>query len=70
MSTQRQESEVRLIVDGRPVIYKVISNPLIDDVLINEMRMTASEIENGPLDDGRRVERGVRDFLIRLGVER
>src|SRR6267154_2741792 len=67
MSTQRQESEVRLIVDGRPVIYKVISNPLIDDVLINEMRMTASEIENGPLDDGRRVERGVRDFLIRLG---
>jgi hypothetical protein len=70
MSNQRQESEARLIVDGRPVIYKVISNPLIDDVLINEMRMTASEIENGPLGDGRRVDRGVRDFLIRLGVER
>lgn len=70
MSTQRQESEVRLIVDGRPIIYSVISNPLIDDVVINEMRLLASEIENGPTDPDRRVDRGVRDFLIRLGVER
>lgn len=70
MSAQRQESEARLIVAGRPVIYRVISNPLIDDVVMTEMRLLASEIENGPLDNGRRVDRGVRDFLIRLGVER
>lgn len=70
MSSERQEAEARLIVDGRPVIYKVISNPLIDDVVIAEMRILASEIENGPTDPDRRVDRGIRDFLIRLGVER
>ena len=70
MAVTRQESEAKLIVDGRPVTYKVISNPLIDDVLITEARLTAYEIENGPLSDSRRVDRGVRDFLIRLGVER
>lgn len=70
MAVTRQESEAHLIVDGRPVTYKVISNPLIDDVLLTEARLTAYEIENGPLDSGRRVDRGVRDFLIRLGVER
>lgn len=68
--SDRQESEARLIVDGRPVIFKVISNPLIDDVVITEARLQASEIENGPFNDGHRVDRGVRDFLIRLGVER
>lgn len=68
--SDRQESEGRLIVNGRPVIYKVISNPLIDDVVITEAKILASEIENGPLDEDRRVDRGVRDFLIRLGVER
>lgn len=66
----RQEAETRLIVNGRPTLYRVISNPLIDDVVITEARLLASEVENGPLADSRRVDRGVRDFLIRLGVER
>ncbi len=65
----RQESEIRLIVDGRPVVYRVLSNPLIDDVVISEAKIQAFEIENGSTGD-RRVARGVRDFLIRLGVER
>lgn len=68
--SDRQESEARLIVDGRPVLYEVISNPLIDDVVIAEARILAYEIENGPTSTDRRVDRGVRDFLIRLGVER
>lgn len=68
--SDRQEAEGRLIVNGRPVVYKVISNPLIDDVVITEAKLLASEIENGPFSEDRRVERNVRDFLIRLGVER
>jgi hypothetical protein len=44
--SDRQESEGRLIVDGRPVIFKLITNPLIDDVVITEARILASEIEN------------------------
>jgi hypothetical protein len=52
------------------MLFRVISNPIIDDVVITEARLLAYEIENGPLADERRVERGVRDFLIRLGVER
>lgn len=68
--SDRHESGGRMIVNGRPVIVNLITNPLIDDVIVTEARIMASEIENGPLDDDRRVERGVRDFLIRLGVER
>ena len=69
MST-RQEVESRLVVEGRPVIIKLISNPIIDDVVITEARIMAGEIENGTLVEDRRVDRDVRDFLIRLGVER
>lgn len=68
--SDRHESGGRMIVGGRPVIVNLITNPLIDDVVVVEARILASEIENGPLDDDHRVERGVRDFLIRLGVER
>lgn len=68
--SSRQEVENRLIVEGRPVIVKLITNPLIDDVVIAEARILASEIENGPFTDTRRVDRSIREFLIRLGVER
>lgn len=67
---ERQVAEARMIVDGKPMLYNIISNPLIDDVVITEARLQAYEIENGTLEEGRRVDRGVRDFLIRLGVER
>lgn len=65
----RQESAIRLIVDGRPVVYRVLSNPVIDDVVISEAKLQAFQIENGSLGE-RRVDRNLRDFLIRLGVER
>lgn len=68
--SDRQVTESRLIIDGRPVVIKLISNPLIDDVVITEAIIKASEIENGTFNATRRVDRGVRDFLIRLGVER
>ncbi len=66
----RQEVESRMIVDGQPVIIKLISHPLIDDVVITESRLQAYNIQNGISDTEHRVDRGMRDFLIRLGVER
>lgn len=68
--SDRQETESRLIIGGRPVIIKLITNPLIDDVVVTEAKLQASLIENGPFSEDRRVDRGIRDFLIRLGVER
>ena len=61
----------RLVVDGKPLLVSLIQNPLIDDVLVTEARLQAVDIENrSGTDPDRRVGRDVRDFLIRLGVER
>lgn len=60
----------RLIVNGRPYIINLINNPTIDDVVMTESRVLAAEIENGVIEEGRRVSRDIRDFLIRLKVER
>lgn len=69
--SDRQEAGGRLLIEGRPYFVRVIHNPTIDDVIITEARVRASGIENGsPSDDDRRVQRDIRDFLIRLGVER
>ena len=69
--SDRQEAGGRLIIEGRPYFVRVISNPTIDDVVVTEMRIRASEIEQQKdLSSSRRVARDIRDFLIRLGVER
>jgi hypothetical protein len=66
----RRDIEQRLIVDGRPYVIRLISNPTIDDVLVTEARIRLSEIESGSVDSSRQVKRDVRDLLIRIGVER
>jgi hypothetical protein len=66
----RQEVTQRLIIDGQPRIIRLIQNPTIDDVLVSEARIHAAEIEQGIQDDTRRVPRAIRDFLIRMKVER
>jgi len=61
----------RMVVDGKPLLVSLIQNPLIDDVLITEARLQATDIEEGnSANPDRRVDREVRDYLIRLGVER
>lgn len=62
----------RVIVGGRPLLISLIDNPLIDDVLITEARIQAASIafQDDSLVVGRHVSRDIRDFLIRLGVER
>lgn len=68
--SSRNEIETRYTVDGRPVIVKLINNPVIDDILNTEARVYASSLETGQDLTGRRVDRQLRDFLIRIGVER
>lgn len=68
--TVRNDIERRYIVNGRPVIIRLINNPIIDDVVVTEMRVQATAIESGTVDPDRRVDRSIRDFLIRLGVEK
>lgn len=61
----------KMVVDGKPLLVSLIQNPTIDDVLVTEARLQATDIEEGNVvNEDRRVERDVRDFLIRLGVER
>lgn len=49
----------------------LIENPIIDDVVITEMRIQAAAIEGRQsLVLDRKVSRDIRDFLIRLGVDR
>jgi hypothetical protein len=66
----RDEVETRYIVDGKPVLIKLINNPTIEDVMNTEARVQATMIERGNIDPDRRVSRELRDFLIRLGVEK
>lgn len=66
----RDEVETRYIVDGKPVLIKLINNPTIDDAVIAEARVYATSVERGNVDPDRVVSRDLRDFLIRLGVER
>jgi hypothetical protein len=69
--SDRQEVESKLLLEGKSYSIKLIHNPTVDDVVITEARIQAAEISNGDvLVDERRVQRDIRDFLIRLGVER
>lgn len=62
--------ETKLIVDGKPLLVSLINNPTIEDVLSAEARVQATAIERGSVDPDRKVSREMRDFLIRIGVER
>ena len=62
--------ETQLMLDGAPVTFRLINNPLIDDVLIGEMYAQATSIWRGDDLSNHRVSRDLRDYLIRLGIER
>lgn len=68
---ERQDIETRMVVEGQPYIVRLINNPTIEDVVVTEMRLTLAEKDGSiTLDEDHRVSRNIRDFLIRLGVER
>lgn len=66
----RTNLATRVVENGRPYTVFIVDNPTIDDVLVIEMKMRAAEIMNNEVVDGYRVNRDIRDVLIRLGVER
>lgn len=69
MADNRQDITTHAAIDGEPYLITLIENPTIDDVVITEAKIQASAIENRDGSaDNRRVDRGIRDFLIRLGV--
>lgn len=68
----RNEVPMRMVVNGEPLLVTLLQNFTIDDVLLTEARVQATSIETGDasLVDGRQVSFNIRDYLIRLGVER
>lgn len=66
----RAKAESKVVIDGKPYIVSIIDNPTIEDVVETEARIYAAEVMNNTPREDRRVERPIRDFLIRLGVDR
>jgi hypothetical protein len=69
MSNQRI-LETQVLLDGEPNTVRLINNPTVDDILIGEMYGQATSIWRGDDLSEHRVPRNIRDYLIRLGVER
>lgn len=69
MSTQTI-IETAVTIDGAPSTVRLVNNPTIDDVLVGEMFEQATSIWRGDDLSEHRVGRDMRDYLIRLGVER
>ncbi len=68
--SDRQVVNTRFLIAGRPVKINLIHNPLVDDLLITEAQIQAYAIEHKVDISTRRIPRDIRDFLIRLNVER
>lgn len=66
----RKDIEERLVVEGVPFVVRLVESPTIEDVVATEARLHASKIEGYPIPFDHQVERDVRDFLIRLGIDR
>lgn len=70
--TNRSVIPSRLIVDGKPVLINLITGPTIDDVVMVEAQLYAASLdrEDPSMTEGRSVPWDIKDYLIRLGVER
>lgn len=68
----RNEVETKLVVDGKPLTITLLQSITVDDVIGTEAQVQATAINkaNQQMLVGRRVDRNIRDYLIRLGVER
>lgn len=66
----RTDISTKTNIDGRPYTILLVDNPTIEDVLVVEMKLRAAELMTGEAHPERKVEKDVRDSLIRLGVDR
>lgn len=65
----RRETEDTLVINGQLTTIKLIDGLLIDDVLNAEARIQAHSLLTKADQSERRVSRGIREYLIRTGVE-
>jgi hypothetical protein len=70
VNVQSNVDTLRITVDGKPVLFSLVQSPTVEDILGSEARVQATMIERGTISPDRRVSRELRDFLIRLGVEK
>jgi hypothetical protein len=66
----KSQSITEIFYNGEIYEIALIDGPNIDDVLIAEAQVQARMISTGEKDASRRVDRAMRDYLVRLGVER
>jgi hypothetical protein len=66
----RTDIATKVVIGGKPYTVFMVDNPTIEDVMVVEMKLWAANKMNRVSDSEYRVSRGVRDTLIRLGVER
>lgn len=59
-----------IVVDGTIVRATLIEDPNIDDVLVTEARVYGYSRFVNTVDPERRVDRNIRDLLLRFGVAR
>lgn len=59
-----------ILVDGASVKATLITDPNIDDVLIAEAQAFAYNVVSGTSEPDRKVDRSIREMLLRFGVQR
>jgi len=64
----RLQRAATVLLNGKVQELLLIENPLIDDVIVAEAKVKAYQVASSTTDPSRRVNRDIRDFLIRLGV--
>jgi hypothetical protein len=69
-SVTEQSGSLDVLIDGQRVRIEIVDSPNVDDVVVGEMQAQAHSIFSGASLEGRRVDRSVRDYLVRLGVLR
>ena len=68
--SSRTNIATKVVIGGKPYTVFLADNPTIEDVMVVEMQLWATNLINKTSDPTYRVNRGIRDTLIRLGVER
>jgi hypothetical protein len=66
----RRTTSVEVTKGGRSYQVSIIEAPNIDDVVATEAQVQAYFIASGTSEPDRRVDRTIREFLLRQGVER
>lgn len=66
----RRTTTFTVMEEGVPLDVSLIESPNIDDVVMSEARLQAFSIATGTDISDHRVDRQVKEFLLRLGVER